>query len=205
MEQKEFRGSLTLKILEAIGDGVLRFIDVWIAVSSPQTGFGTSIIRTQRYIDKLQEARSQTIQTVRLERADKQRLSKLIYKLNRDGLIKQVGSGWRITKKGLSKKEYLESRLIFRKKYKAQKRSSRLIFVIFDIPEKIKPFRDWLRSVLKNLDFQMLQESVWVGKSVVPQELIEDLSKLGILQYIHIFTVGKSGTLEDYLKRFNQN
>jgi len=68
--------------------------------------------------------------------------------------------------------------------------------VIFDIPERLSCQRIWLRSVLTNLGFKMLQKSVWIGDNKIPKELIKDFSKLKLLDYIEIFEVVKRGSLK---------
>ena len=70
-----------------------------------------------------------------------------------------------------------------------------LKIIIFDIPEEERQKRDWLRSVLKNLKFSMLQKSVWVGKGKLPKEFINDLSKYKIISYVDIFAISKYGSL----------
>ena len=80
------------------------------------------------------------------------------------------------------------------KKYKTQQ-SEDILIVGFDIPEKEKRKRNWLRAILKNLGFSMLQKSVWVGKVKLPEEFLSDLGELKILPYLEIFSVGKKGTI----------
>ena len=70
-----------------------------------------------------------------------------------------------------------------------------LKIIIFDIPEKERQKRDWLRSVLKNLKFSMLQKSVWAGKIKLPKQFLEDLSKNKIIPYVDIFTISKRVSL----------
>ncbi len=67
--------------------------------------------------------------------------------------------------------------------------------VLFDIPEKESAQRAWLREVLKNLKFTMLQKSVWVGNSSLPEEFMNDLRARGIDKFVEILAVTKSGTL----------
>jgi hypothetical protein len=71
--------------------------------------------------------------------------------------------------------------------------------VIFDVPEKESYKRRWLRSVLKNMNFKMLQKSVWVGRTKVPKSLLDDMGALGMLDYVDIFAISKSGTLTQKL------
>ena len=77
--------------------------------------------------------------------------------------------------------------------------SDEVIIVSFDVPERRRHWRDWLRFQLASLGLQKLQLSVWIGKVKLPEEFLEDLKKFQLLTYVHILSVGKKGTLKDYL------
>ena len=70
-----------------------------------------------------------------------------------------------------------------------------LVIVSFDIPEEFRKKRDWLREVLRNLDFEMVHKSVWIGQSKIPSRMIKDLEIMDMFDYLQIFEVTKSGTL----------
>lgn len=59
--------------------------------------------------------------------------------------------------------------------------------VVFDIPEDEREKRSWLRRRLLACDFTPLQKSVWVGKRMLPKELLRELKDLRISRYIHVF------------------
>src|SRR3989344_2266184 len=80
-------------------------------------------------------------------------------------------------------------------KYPIQEKDE-LKIIIFDIPEAEKRKRAWLRSVLRNLEFTMIQKSVWSGKTKLPQEFISQMHKLNLLSYVEIFTISKTGSLK---------
>ncbi len=73
--------------------------------------------------------------------------------------------------------------------------SSRVIIVMFDIPEKMRRKRAWLRSVLKNLGFEKVQQSVWKGTNKIPRRLLQDLERFSMMNYVDIFEATKLGTL----------
>ena len=132
------------------------------------------------------------------------RLSKAISKLKKQGAINlRKSEGIILTDKGKNQLEKLDrSRIISLTKgeYKKEKlESDKFCIVLFDIKERDRNLRNWLRSVLKNLDYCTLQQSVMVGKTKLPQELIHEFKRQKILHCMHIFTVTKaeSGTLED--------
>ena len=67
--------------------------------------------------------------------------------------------------------------------------------VIFDIPEKERRKRNILRVELVTYDFKMLQKSVWIGATPLPEDFIHKLDKLNLKNKVHIFSVQEYGTL----------
>lgn len=63
--------------------------------------------------------------------------------------------------------------------------------IIFDIPEKKKEYREWLRSELFLLEFKSLQKSVYIGKHPLPKSFYRDINDFQLNQYICVFTVGE--------------
>ena len=63
------------------------------------------------------------------------------------------------------------------------------VMVLFDIPEKKRKTRSWLRLQLKLWDFEMLQRSVWLGKGPLPKEFTDRLYLLGIYECVKIFKI----------------
>ena len=63
------------------------------------------------------------------------------------------------------------------------------VMVLFDIPEKKRKTRNWLRSQLKLWDFEMLQQSVWLGKGPLPKEFSVRLRLLNISECVKIFKI----------------
>lgn len=132
---------------------------------------------------------------------DKQRLYSLISRLKKQGFIKKVKNErseyWQITTKGKEKLKQIRksNTQSILPNYKKEK-SDRMMVVVFDIPEKDRWKRKWLRTILISLDFSFLQQSVWVGQNRIPEEFIEDLNKRGMLSYVHIFEVVKKGTID---------
>lgn len=109
---------------------------------------------------------------------------------------------WRITKIGKEKWEKLKKKinLPIHKNYKLENDKKHTI-VIFDIPEKEKQKREWIRNQLVFIGFTMLQKSVWIGKGKIPQEFFEDIAAIKLNQYLHIFRVTSDnrGTLPEWL------
>ena len=63
------------------------------------------------------------------------------------------------------------------------------MIVIYDIPEKMRRERDWLRSELRVLDFKQIQLSAWLGPAPLPREFIKTLGDLKIIKYLNFFQV----------------
>jgi DNA-binding transcriptional regulator PaaX len=102
---------------------------------------------------------------------------------------------WSITRKGLEKLKILKKKNRKTLINYSKEKSDKLIIVIFDVPEKERHKRNWLRSVLASLDFKFLQQSVWIGKTKIPKEFLNDLRDQKMLDYVHIFKISKSGTI----------
>ena len=66
------------------------------------------------------------------------------------------------------------------------------IIIIFDIPEKERKVRAWLRGQIKLWEFTMIQKSVWLGFGPLPKEFYDRVDFLGIKECIKIFKVEKS-------------
>lgn len=63
--------------------------------------------------------------------------------------------------------------------------------VIFDIPEKIRKTRDWLRSELYLLEYRKLQKSVFISKKPLTRDIIEAIKNLKINNYVNYLLVDK--------------
>jgi len=130
----------------------------------------------------------------------RRRFSDFLYRLKRDGLVREIEKDGKyfvkITLKGaeILEKHYLN--ILPASKYE-NIGDKTLKIVIFDIPESEKRKREWLRCALKNLGFEMLQKSVWAGKIKLPEEFIKDLNTINILSCVEIFTISKTGSLRN--------
>ena len=78
------------------------------------------------------------------------------------------------------------SAIIYFAPKKSKTKQIKTTMVIFDIPEKKRKYRDWLRHELVGFGFELVQKSVWFGPTL-PKEFIIYLQKEKILQYIKFF------------------
>jgi len=116
----------------------------------------------------------------------------LLSQLKRRGLVTNKDGLWQITLTGQKKKEQVSSSPAKNFHYSQIPESDRKMIIAFDIPEANKAERHWLRVVLINLGFVMLQRSVWFGPAPLPDEFIEDLRAKKIHEYLKFFEVKES-------------
>jgi DNA-binding PadR family transcriptional regulator len=136
------------------------------------------------------------------KRQEEKRFYTLLAKLRKEGLVEKRKLYnkiiWHNTAKGIKKllnyKNQNLNKKLPHKKYKKIE-SKHTILIIFDIPEKWRSQRAWLRRQLANLEFNKLQQSVWIGTHIIPADFIYDLKEINLLKYIHIFKVTKTGSI----------
>ena len=184
-----------MKILETLEQSVQTIGDMLFIFSLP---YGTSLNKGLKFLSRRQEER----ESRQIDREEKLRFYDLLYRLRKDGLIENINKenkkSLRITKKGAEKLENLRLRKINdspQKVYKIENENTFKI-IVFDIPEKHRKKRGWIREVLKNLKFKMLQKSVWIGKTKLPEEFMHNLKNFDLLPYVEIFEISKTGSLK---------
>jgi len=74
-------------------------------------------------------------------------------------------------------------------KIKAKPVGDMKVMVLFDIPEKKRKIRNWIRLQLKLWDFEMLQQSVWLGKGPLPKEFVARLRSFDVNECVKIFNI----------------
>jgi len=193
------RGKILLSILESLYDQALSQVDFFEAVLA--SGYGASMGKIDYEHNKRQSAREHEIFRKLKLKERKRRLEKFIYKMKRDGLIEKVGKNgnkFKISKEGKLKLKHLKDALPER--YYELENKVNLAIISFDIPEKFRRKRDWLREVIRNLGFEMVHKSVWIGKRKIPKKMVLDLERLGILEFVEIFEISKTGTIEKIKK-----
>ena len=193
------KGDITLKILRAVREMSIEGIELCEAIII--AGYGASDFRIRRIQEEMRDERLRNTEKVRREKQYLRNYQKLVSKLKTQGLLKvedREGRGFfSITAKGSSKLAGLESLCNTRlpgASYNLSP-SERSVIVSFDIPEKQKSSRDWIREVLKRLGLKMVHKSVWIGKVKIPKQFLDDLAKRSLLRHIEIFAVEKAGTL----------
>lgn len=190
-------GKIIEALLEKIQEGTELTRDLLEIVLAGKSGYGREAARSFRYGPR----------GLKKNWADLYRKRQLFYsllnKLKRDGLIVKKKKGnytaWRITTKGARKLTAMHdpgriSGGIPMQSYIKDK-SKEVTIISYDVPEKMRKKRHWLRSNLLALDFSPLQKSVWVGMTEIPEEFWVDLRAQDLIPYVHLFSVNKQGTI----------
>lgn len=74
--------------------------------------------------------------------------------------------------------------------------------VVFDVPEKSRYQRDYLRDLLKGLGFHALQRSTWITPHPIPDFLLEILWEERLMPYTRIMQVQEINFDKDLRKKF---
>lgn len=122
---------------------------------------------------------------------NQKQVSSMFSRMQKEGLVERSGSKkrsmWSITKNG---RIFIKNKSATRKTAPVSDGIIRL--VTFDIPEKEKNKRKWIRRELAYLNYKILQKSVWIGTTPFTEDFIHDLKFLHLDRYIHIFSVNKT-------------
>jgi len=123
-------------------------------------------------------------------KSKEQVLRTTLSRMKRKGLLSGKKGVWKITKEG---EELLKQKktAFFKFPKKKSKNVTKTMIIIFDIPEKERICRDWLRSELIGFDYELIQKSVWFGPPL-PKEFIKYLDDKKLLRYIKFFKATES-------------
>ncbi len=69
--------------------------------------------------------------------------------------------------------------------------------VCFDIPERDRAKRRWLRGELLACGYRPLQKSVWIGEAPLPQAFIAELDVLELRGKVHLLRVESAGSMTE--------
>lgn len=109
-------------------------------------------------------------------------------RMKKDGLLKNQDRKWTVTPEGekLLKGRNSDIKKFFPTAKRPPQKPKGNLIIMFDIPEKKKRYREWLRSELVGFGFRLVQKSVWLGPSL-SKEFVEYLSEVGLLKHIRFF------------------
>src|SRR3989338_2355323 len=189
------RGEIIYKILDFLEDRSIDTADFLTAIL--KSGYGASMTK----IDREYNIARQKSYSYQIKRERKRDLQKYIYKLKREGLIKENSKKQvALSDKGKNKLLLLNRQRILSKNFYQNQAGDKVIIVSYDIPLPFNKERAILRDILKVLGFSIIHKSVWVGKVKIPPDFIIAIEKFLIIKFIEILEVTKSGSLNNLKK-----
>ncbi len=124
---------------------------------------------------------------------NRQAFNKLIYYLKKNNFIKvknlQGNDAILLTKKGVNKS--LRASFKIKDSEMKKRKDGKWIMVIFDIPQNRKRDRGLLRSILKNLEYKLFQQSVWISPYDVSKKTEKSLQFYRLDRYVRIFLINE--------------
>ena len=129
-------------------------------------------------------------ETIYGKKLNRRSLSVILSRLKKNGVLKNENGQWSATSEGkvlLNEKEPEKIQKFFSSKtFQANRAKSKKLIVIFDIPEKRKRYREWLRMELIGFGFIMIQKSVWLGPGL-PEEFVKYLEEERLMKHLRFF------------------
>jgi DNA-binding transcriptional regulator PaaX len=108
-------------------------------------------------------------------------------RLEKYGFVERNGSKYKITIKG---KIFLKG-LLSQKNNRKKPWDEKYRVVIFDIPESMRKSRNWLRVELGSLGYKKLQQSVFIGKKPLSEDIIIGIKENKLNNYVNYLLVDK--------------
>jgi hypothetical protein len=185
------KGEIIYKILNSLGDVILDQVDFMDAFL--EAGYGASGGKIDYKFRKLQDKRiSKQIENDKIIK-----FRKYLSKLKSEGLILENKSKQiYLSDNGKKKLNSFKNSVSLNKDLYKKKIGDSVVVVSYDIPIAFNRERNILRDILRMLGFNLIHKSVWIGKVLLPESFIADLSRMGILDYVEILEVTKNGTLK---------
>ena len=168
-------GMASLAIIVGIAEGII--ITSSAILEGPQSGL-------KKKLNKIAEIKSFKEYYEELSSVKKDNLRVNIWRLQQKGLIEKKEGFLKLTSLGL---RYFN--LVKKDCYKKWDGKWRII--MFDIPEKIRRERYWLRSQLQLLEYKPLQKSVFLGKFPLDENLFKQITERRLSHYINLITIGE--------------
>ncbi|MDO8470120.1 MAG: hypothetical protein Q7S84_03875 [bacterium] len=205
--------SLRTKVLSGLAGTEWIVADLWDEIYSattdpsvpapmhmhPQLGYGLAAAKHERKFAARAASRDEKL-LARL------RYYRTVSDLVRDGLVERYGRGGtarvQLTARGLREQRERAARpnIPNPRRYVLEPGRAAITIVSYDIPERERWKRDWVRAVLVRNEYRKLHQSVWLGTRPLPKRFLKDARDLRILHHMEIFEVGKEGTLKDRTK-----
>ncbi len=110
-----------------------------------------------------------------------------LYRLKKAGYVTRKDDYWCLTELGRRKKTRMKRTIFIVSPF--PKDAPKKILLAFDIPEKYKRERRWLRGQLKIFGYKMIQKSLWQGPGPLPKEFLTETNRLKIDKYFKLFSI----------------
>jgi CRISPR-associated endonuclease Cas2 len=110
-----------------------------------------------------------------------------LWRLQKQGFVEKKNANYIMTGKGKQLMDYIQKR----KESLHNKWDGKYRVVIFDIPEKEKDFRNWLRQELYILNYERLQKSVFVSKHSLSPDIIKEIKHKKMGNFVNYLLVEK--------------
>lgn len=123
----------------------------------------------------------------KLRRYKEESIRVALSRLQSRGYVKNSTSGWEICDRT---KKYRKNYLLDYIPSPFSKHIPNMI-VAFDIPEKNRRVRNWLRNQLKIFKYEMLQKSLWTGPGPLPSAFLQRLENFKIRESVKTFKITK--------------
>lgn len=110
-----------------------------------------------------------------------------IRRLQKHGFVEKKENKYFLTVAG----KKLASYIFKRKKLLAKRWDKKYRVVIFDVPEKKSRERSWLRNELHTLKYRQLQESVFIGRFPLAEDLIREIKSKKMSNFVNYLLVDR--------------
>jgi len=127
------------------------------------------------------------------KKISKNTIRKNLERLIAQGIVCKKKKKFFLSKEGKKLFEYIG----LRRKTLDKKWDKKYRLVIFDVPEKNRADRNWLRGELYLLQYKQLQESVFISKVSLTEDIIVEIQKRKMNKFVNYLLVDK---IFDYSK-----
>jgi len=190
--------SLTFHVLEKVAEGFCAIAALTDEILRSAIPAGTSYKGVRSSRNRASDVPTFTTIARDEERRVRHQLANVLHRLKKDGLIsvkeRHGKTGFFLSEDGKRVFAKKSERILPDTVYDKEP-DDVVKIIIYDIPEAQSFKRDWVRSVLHNLGLRLLQKSVWIGRVKIPDVFMRDLANLQLLNYVEVFSIGKTGTI----------
>ncbi|GBE16476.1 hypothetical protein BMS3Abin15_00293 [bacterium BMS3Abin15] len=145
-----------------------------------------SFLNPSYYAD-LPSGKIEITKNFNIKKVRKNTIRQNINRLRKQGFVKKENNKYLLTLAG----EKLAGYILKRKNRLEKKWDRKFRVVIFDIPEEKRKDRDWLRDELYLLNYKQLQKSVFISKYPLTTDLIKDIKRRKIGDFVNYLLVDK--------------